>query len=79
MSTRTFGNNKSERVRDKNNSVYFHRSCLRDGCHTTNVNVNNDTCYCVSRSCNWGEAVSDYIRLSQFVGFLGDLNTPKGN
>ena len=64
-SMRTFDNNKSESFRDKNVSVYLHRSCLRDGCYTTNIKVNNDTCYCVSRSCNRGEAVSDHIGLSQ--------------
>ena len=55
MSTRTFGNNKAERFKDKYDSVYLHRSCLRDGCYTTNVKVNNDRCYCVSGSCNRGE------------------------
>ena len=66
-STRTFGNNKSEHFRDEYDSVYLHRSCLRDGCYTTNVQVNNDTCYCVSRSCNQGEAVLDHIGLSQIL------------
>ena len=69
-STRTFVNNKSERFRDEYDSVYLHRSCLRDGCYTTNVKVNNDTCYCVSSSCNQGEAVSDYIGLSHYPAGL---------
>ena len=69
-SRRMIGNNKSRRFRDKNVSVYLHRSCLGDGCYTTNLKVNNDTCYCVSRSCNRGEAISDRIRLSQVAKIL---------
>ena len=69
-STRTFVNNKSERFRDEYDSVYLHRSCLRDGCYITNVKVNNNTCYCVSRSCNRGEAVMDYIGLGQIRRLL---------
>ena len=63
-SARTFEDNKSERFKEEYDSVYLHRSCLRDGCYTTNVKVNNATCYCVSRSCNRGEAALDHIGLS---------------
>ena len=71
-STRTFGNNKSERFRDEYDSVYLHRSCLRDRCYTTNVKVNNDTCYCVPRLCNRGEAISDWFdrRLPKVQGVV---------
>ena len=58
MSRRMFGNNESD-CNGIRMIAFIYRSCLRDGCYTTNVKVNNNTCYCVPRLYSRGEAISD--------------------